>query len=57
MSQVTTVKPTVLIYNCTWVCDAQCQMCNNWKWGNRKEDLTLEQVDHTRALAAGLADR
>ena len=45
MSQITTVKPTVLIYNCTWVCDAQCQMCNNWKWGNRKEDLTLEQVD------------
>ena len=45
MSHITTVKPTVLIYNCTWVCDAQCQMCNNWKWGNRKEDLTLEQVD------------
>jgi MoaA/NifB/PqqE/SkfB family radical SAM enzyme len=45
MSHVTTIKPTVLIYNCTWVCDAQCQMCNNWKWGNRKEDLTLAQVD------------
>lgn len=45
LAQVTTIKPTVLIYNCTWVCDARCEMCNNWKWGNRKEDLTLEQVD------------
>ena len=43
--QVTTIKPTVLIYNCTWVCDARCEMCNNWKWGNRKEDMTLEQLD------------
>ena len=45
LSHVTTIKPTVLIYNCTWVCDARCEMCNNWKWGNRKEDLTLEQLD------------
>ncbi|MBA3949665.1 MAG: radical SAM protein [Acidobacteria bacterium] len=45
MAQVTTVKPTVVIYNCTWVCDARCEMCNNWKWGNRKEDMTVEQVD------------
>jgi len=45
LAQVTTIKPTVLIYNCTWVCDARCEMCNNWKWGNRKEDMTLEQVD------------
>lgn len=45
LSHVTTIKPTVLIYNCTWVCDARCEMCNNWKWGNRKEDMTLEQVD------------
>ncbi len=45
LAHVTTIKPTVLIYNCTWVCDARCEMCNNWKWGNRKEDLTLEQVD------------
>jgi len=35
----------VLIYNCTWVCDAKCTMCNNWKWGNRKEDMTLEQLE------------
>ena len=45
LAHVTAIKPTVLIYNCTWVCDARCEMCNNWKWGNRKEDLTLEQVD------------
>jgi len=23
------IRPTVLIYNCTWVCDARCTMCNN----------------------------
>src|SRR5678815_6083469 len=45
MSHMTAIRPTVLIYNCTWVCDAQCTMCNNWKWGNRKEDLTLEQLE------------
>src|SRR5688572_12334208 len=45
LSHITTIKPTVLIYNCTWVCDARCEMCNNWKWGNRKEDMTLAQVD------------
>ena len=45
LAQVTTIKPTVLIYNCTWVCDARCEMCNNWKWGNRKEDMTVEQLD------------
>jgi len=39
------IRPTVLIYNCTWVCDAKCTMCNNWKWGNRKEDMTLEQLE------------
>ncbi|MFB3853704.1 MAG: radical SAM protein [Vicinamibacterales bacterium] len=39
------VRPTVLVYNCTFVCDARCQMCNNWKRGDRKSDLTLEQLD------------
>src|SRR5919106_493482 len=39
------IRPTVLIYNCTWVCDAKCTMCNNWKWGNRKTDMTLEQLE------------
>ena len=45
ISKLKAIRPTVLIYNCTWVCDARCEMCNNWKWGNRKEDMTLEQVD------------
>jgi MoaA/NifB/PqqE/SkfB family radical SAM enzyme len=45
LSKLKTIRPTVLIYNCTWVCDARCEMCNNWKWGNRKEDLTLDQID------------
>jgi MoaA/NifB/PqqE/SkfB family radical SAM enzyme len=35
----------VLIYNCTFVCDARCTMCNNWKRGNRKEDMTLDQIE------------
>jgi MoaA/NifB/PqqE/SkfB family radical SAM enzyme len=45
VSHVRPIKPTVFIYNCTWVCDAKCEMCNNWKWGNRKEDMTLAQMD------------
>ncbi|MCC7007333.1 MAG: radical SAM protein [Acidobacteria bacterium] len=49
VSHVTAIRPTVLIFNCTWVCDARCEMCNNWKWGNRKEDLTLEQLDRVLA--------
>jgi len=44
-AKVHPIRPTVLIYNCTWVCDAKCTMCNNWKWGNRKEDMTLEQLE------------
>jgi MoaA/NifB/PqqE/SkfB family radical SAM enzyme len=45
VSKLKPIRPTVLIYNCTWVCDARCEMCSNWKWGNRKEDMTLEQLD------------
>jgi MoaA/NifB/PqqE/SkfB family radical SAM enzyme len=45
VSRFKPIRPTVLIYNCTFVCDARCQMCNNWTRGNRKEDMTLEQVD------------
>ncbi len=45
VSKLKPIRPTVLIYNCTFVCDARCQMCNNWKRGNRKEDMTLAQVD------------
>ena len=39
------IRPTVLIYNCTFVCDARCTMCNNWKRGDRKSDMTLAQLD------------
>jgi len=27
------------------VCDAQCEMCNNWKHGDRKSDMTLAQLE------------
>jgi MoaA/NifB/PqqE/SkfB family radical SAM enzyme len=39
------IRPTVLIHNCTFVCDARCEMCDNWQHGDRKSDLTLEQLD------------
>lgn len=39
------IRPTVLIYNCTWVCDARCTMCSNWKFGDRKADMTLAQLE------------
>src|SRR4029078_857837 len=45
VSKLKPIRPTVLIYNCTFVCDARCTMCNNWKRGNRKEDMTVPQVD------------
>src|SRR3954452_7183648 len=45
VAKVTPFKPTVLIYNCTWVCDARCEMCNNWKHGDRKSDMTLAQLE------------
>src|SRR6478735_3203530 len=45
MSRLKPIRPTVLIYNCTWVCDAQCEMCNNWKHGDRKSDMTLAQLE------------
>jgi len=39
------IRPTVLIFNCTWVCDAKCEMCSNWKFGDRKSDITLDQLE------------
>ncbi len=45
VSKMTPIRPTVLIYNCTWVCDARCEMCNNWKHGDRKSDMTLAQLE------------
>jgi MoaA/NifB/PqqE/SkfB family radical SAM enzyme len=45
LSSVKAIRPTVLIYNCTFVCDARCEMCNNWKRGDRKAEMSLEQLD------------
>jgi sulfatase maturation enzyme AslB (radical SAM superfamily) len=39
------IHPTVLIFNCIFVCDARCEMCSNWQRGDRKADMTLEQID------------
>src|SRR4249919_3759050 len=44
-SKLHPIRPTVLIYNCTWVCDARCEMCNNWKFGDRKADMTLAELE------------
>ncbi len=45
VSSIRPIRPTVLIYNCTWVCDARCEMCHNWQHGDRKSDMTLAQLD------------
>src|SRR3954467_13681333 len=39
------IHPTVLIFNCTFVCDARCEMCSNWQRGDRKADITLDQIE------------
>ena len=39
------LHPTVFIFHCTFVCDARCEMCSNWTRGNRKEDMTLAQIE------------
>jgi sulfatase maturation enzyme AslB (radical SAM superfamily) len=41
------IHPTVLIFHCTFVCDARCEMCWNWKRGDRKTDMTLADIDTT----------
>src|ERR1044072_7655649 len=40
------MHPTVLIFHCTFVCDARCEMCSNWTRGDRKTDLSLAEIDH-----------
>ena len=45
ISKLKAIRPTVLIYNCTFVCDARCEMCSNWKHGDRKSDMTLDQLE------------
>jgi MoaA/NifB/PqqE/SkfB family radical SAM enzyme len=52
IATVKPIHPTVLIFHCTFVCDARCEMCSNWTRGNRKEDMTLEQID--RVFDSGL---
>ena len=39
------VHPTVLVYNCTFVCDASCQMCGNWRRGNAASDMALNEIE------------
>ena len=39
------IHPTVLIFHCTFVCDARCEMCNNWKRGDRKSDMSREEIE------------
>jgi sulfatase maturation enzyme AslB (radical SAM superfamily) len=45
IAKVRPVLPTVVIFHCTFVCDARCEMCWNWKRGDRKTDMTLDQID------------
>ena len=52
VSRFKPIHPTVLILHCTFVCDARCEMCNNWTRGDRKSDLTLEEID--RMFDSGL---
>ena len=46
------IHPTVLIFHCTFVCDARCEMCHNWKLGDRKRDMTLADIE--RVFSSGL---
>src|SRR5918992_429228 len=39
------IHPTVLIFHCTFVCDARCEMCSNWKRGDRKADMSLADIE------------
>ncbi len=39
------IHPTVLIFHCTFVCDARCEMCSNWTRGDRKTDMTLAEIE------------
>ena len=52
VAKYTPLHPTVFIFHCTFVCDARCEMCSNWTRGNRKEDMTLEQIE--RAFSSNL---
>jgi sulfatase maturation enzyme AslB (radical SAM superfamily) len=45
VAKYTPLHPTVLIFHCTFVCDARCEMCSNWTRGDRTTDLTLAQIE------------
>jgi len=45
VAQHRAILPTVLIYHCTFVCDARCEMCSNWERGDRKSDMTLPEIE------------
>lgn len=45
IARFTPIRPTVLIFHCTFVCDARCEMCSNWTRGDRKADLTLAEIE------------
>src|SRR5918993_1491521 len=45
VAQYRPIHPTVLIFHCTFVCDARCEMCSNWERGDRKSDMSLEDID------------
>jgi sulfatase maturation enzyme AslB (radical SAM superfamily) len=45
VAKVRPIHPTVLIFHCTFVCDARCEMCHNWKRGDRKTDMTLAEIE------------
>ena len=45
VAKYTPLHPTVFIFHCTFVCDARCEMCSNWTRGNRKEDMTLAEIE------------
>jgi MoaA/NifB/PqqE/SkfB family radical SAM enzyme len=47
VAQHRAIHPTVLIYHCTFVCDARCEMCSNWERGDRKSDMSLAEVERT----------
>ena len=51
------LHPTVLIFHCTFVCDARCEMCSNWTRGNRKEDMTLAQIEQAFSRTSGRTSR
>jgi sulfatase maturation enzyme AslB (radical SAM superfamily) len=52
VARIKPIHPTVLIFHCTFVCDARCEMCHNWKRGDRKSDMTLSEIE--QAMSSGL---